>query len=172
MMYVSVVSARFLQGGEFLFYRKGLWSMQVLTEKRKKKLLEKDSQPQPLLTHCIPMDFSTLIYWKSPFAFKQVLGVIFQVYLVLDKNCCQQTVVTLIRRCMMRRLIQVCTVCLCILFRISQQQWVKTNVKPKQNWTSSIFNCVVSKQKICWLYIKRTFMVIFVYNPYTIKFLY
>ena len=29
------------------------------------------------LTHCSGMDFSTLIYWKSPFATEGVLGVIF-----------------------------------------------------------------------------------------------
>ena len=30
-----------------------------------------------ILTHCSRVDFSTLIYWKSPFATKGVLGVIF-----------------------------------------------------------------------------------------------
>ena len=42
--------------------------------------------------------------------------------MVLDKNCYHQTVVTLIRRC----LICVCTVCLCTPFRVSWQQWVNS----------------------------------------------
>ena len=29
------------------------------------------------LTHCSLMDYSTFIYWKSLFAIKEVLGVIF-----------------------------------------------------------------------------------------------
>ena len=58
-----------------------------------------------------------------------ICTVIFQAYLVLDKNCCQQTEETLIRCHMMRRLIWVYTVWLCTPFRASRQQWVNWQVK-------------------------------------------
>ena len=59
------------------------------------------------------MDLSILIIWMSPFRISEVSGVLFHFYFIFDRNSCQQTVKTLIRRRVLRRLILVYTVCLC-----------------------------------------------------------
>ena len=64
------------------------------------------------LTHICLMDFPILINWVSPFPFLGVSGVLFQFYSILNRNSCKQTVKTLIRPRVLRRLIWVCTVCL------------------------------------------------------------
>ena len=65
------------------------------------------------LTHICPVDYSILINWSSPFPILGVAGVIFHFYLIFDRNSYKQTVKTLIRRLVLRRVICVCTVCLC-----------------------------------------------------------
>ena len=59
------------------------------------------------------MDPSILINWTSPFPVLGVSGVLFHFYSISNRYSCQQTVKTLIRRRVLRRLIWVCTVCLC-----------------------------------------------------------
>ena len=65
------------------------------------------------LTHICLVDFSILINWTSPFPILAVFGVRFHFHSILNRYSCQQTVKTLIRRRVLRRLIWVCTVCLC-----------------------------------------------------------
>ena len=66
-----------------------------------------------LITHLSRMDFPIPINWTSPFPILGVLGPVFQFYQNFDRIFCKQTVETLIRRRVMRRLVWVCTVCLC-----------------------------------------------------------
>ena len=65
------------------------------------------------ITHICLMDFSILINWTSPFWIIGVSDVLFHFYSISNRNSCKQTVKTLIRRRDLRRLIWVCTVCLC-----------------------------------------------------------
>ena len=64
------------------------------------------------LSHICLLDFSILINWTSPFRILGVSGVRFHFYSILNRSSCKQTVKTLIRRRVLRRLIWVCTVCL------------------------------------------------------------
>ena len=59
------------------------------------------------------MDLSILIKWTSPLSIWGVSGVLFHFYSISNRYFCKQTVKTLIRRRVLRRLIWVCTVCLC-----------------------------------------------------------
>ena len=59
------------------------------------------------------MDLSILINWTSQFQILGVPGILFHFYSVFDRNSCYQTVQTLVGRRDLRRLIWVCTVCLC-----------------------------------------------------------
>ena len=61
------------------------------------------------LTHICLVDSSIHINWTNPSPDLKVSGVFFHLYLIFDRNSRQLTVETLIRR----RLIWVCTVCLC-----------------------------------------------------------
>ena len=63
------------------------------------------------LTHISLVDYSTLIYWMSPFPILGVAGEL--LYSISNRNFSKQTVKTPIRRRILRRLIWVCTVCLC-----------------------------------------------------------
>ena len=65
------------------------------------------------LTYLNLMDLPTIINWTNPFPILGVLGVIFPFYSNFGTIFCKQTVETLIRRRVLRRLIWVCTVCLC-----------------------------------------------------------
>ena len=56
---------------------------------------------------------SILINWTSPFPILGVYGVFFHFYSISNRYSCWQTVKTLIRRRILRRLIWVCTVWLC-----------------------------------------------------------
>ena len=66
-----------------------------------------------ILTHMCLVDPSILIYWTSPFPILGVSGVLFNLYSISNRCSRWQTVKTLIRRRVLRRLIWVCTVCLC-----------------------------------------------------------
>ena len=55
------------------------------------------------------------LYWMS--SFLGLSGGIFRVYSNCDRTLCMQTLDTLIRRRILRRLIWVCTVCLCPIKR-------------------------------------------------------
>ena len=59
------------------------------------------------------VDYSIIINWTSPFPMLGVSGVLFYFHSISNSNSCYQTVKTLIRRRVLRRLIWVCTVCLC-----------------------------------------------------------
>ena len=50
---------------------------------------------------------------ESFFSFQGCLVYFFHFYQVFDRNSCEQTVETLFKRRILRRLIWVCTVCLC-----------------------------------------------------------
>ena len=63
-----------------------------------------------LLTRICLVDFSILIKWASPFPISGVSGLLLHLYLIFNRNSCKQTVKTLIRRRILRRLIWVCTV--------------------------------------------------------------
>ena len=65
------------------------------------------------LTHLSRMDFLTVFSWTSPFPFEGLLGCIFHFHSIFNRTVCQQTVQTLIRRRVLRRLVWVCTICLC-----------------------------------------------------------
>ena len=58
------------------------------------------------------MDFSILINWTSEFRILGVSGVRFHFYFISNRNSCEQTVQTLTRRRVLRRLIWIYTVCL------------------------------------------------------------
>ena len=62
------------------------------------------------LTHLFRMEFPTVINWTCKFPFLGLLGGIFHCYSNLDRTIYKQTVETLIRRRVFRRLIRVCTV--------------------------------------------------------------
>ena len=66
-----------------------------------------------ILTHLSLMDLPTIINWTNQFQILGVLGAIFHFYSNFDRIFCKQTVETLIRRSILRRLIWVCFVCLC-----------------------------------------------------------
>ena len=75
---------------------------------------------QKLTLICL-VDLSILIYWTSPFPILGVTGLRFNFFSMLNRNSCKQTVLTLIRRrflkrlmrrLVLRRLIWVYTVCL------------------------------------------------------------
>ena len=65
-----------------------------------------------VLTHICQVDPSILINWKSPFRILGVSDVLLHFYSISNRNPCKQTVKTLMRRRVLRRLIWVCTVCL------------------------------------------------------------
>ena len=65
------------------------------------------------LTHICLVELSILMNWTSSFPILGVSGVLFHFYSVSNRYSCKQTVKTLIRRRVLRRLIWVCTVCLC-----------------------------------------------------------
>ena len=62
--------------------------------------------------------FPILIKWTNPLAILGVLGGIFHFYSNFNGTFGKQTVETLIRRCILQRLIWVCTVCLCPINRM------------------------------------------------------
>ena len=64
------------------------------------------------LTHLCLMDLSILINWTSPFSILGVSDVLYHFYSISSRYSSWQTVKTLIRRRVLRRLIWVCTVCL------------------------------------------------------------
>ena len=75
----------------------------------------------PFLTHICPVNSSILINWTRPSPILGASGILFHFYSISNRNYCWQTVrnycwqtvKTLIRRRVLRRLIWVCTVCLC-----------------------------------------------------------
>ena len=44
------------------------------------------------LTHCIPVDSSTVICWMSPFVILGVSGLFCRFYSIFDRKSCKQTV--------------------------------------------------------------------------------
>ena len=64
-------------------------------------------------THLNRMEFPTVINWTSPFPFKGAMNGNFHFYSNFNRTICEQTVETLIRRRVVRRLIWICTVCQC-----------------------------------------------------------
>ena len=64
-----------------------------------------------ILTHI--MDFSIPINWMSPFPNLGMSGAFFYFDFIFNRISCKQTVKTLIRRLVLRRLIWICTVFLC-----------------------------------------------------------
>ena len=58
-----------------------------------------------LLTHLSRMEYPTVINWNRPFLFKGMLGGIFHVYKNFNRTFCKQTVETMVRRRVQRRLI-------------------------------------------------------------------
>ena len=66
-----------------------------------------------LLTHICLMDLSILIIWMSPFRSLGVSGVLFHFNFISNRYFCKQAMKTLIKRCAMRHLIWVYTVCQC-----------------------------------------------------------
>ena len=68
---------------------------------------------QTIFIHLCLIECHTVIIWTSPFPFKGMLGGNFPFYSNFNRIFCKQTVETLIRRRFLRRLIWVCTVCLC-----------------------------------------------------------
>ena len=65
------------------------------------------------LTHLCLMEFTTLVNWTNLFRVLGVLGSKCQFQLNFKSTFCRRTVETLIRRRVLRRLVWVCTVCLC-----------------------------------------------------------
>ena len=65
------------------------------------------------LTHVYLVDPPILINWTSPFPILGVSGVLFHFYSISNRYSCLQTVKTLIKRRILRRLIWICTICLC-----------------------------------------------------------
>ena len=65
------------------------------------------------LTHICLKTFPSLSIGQVCFSFKGCLVYFFHFYHIFDRNSCEQTVYTLTRQRIMRRLIWVCTVCLC-----------------------------------------------------------
>ena len=65
-----------------------------------------------LKTHICRVDPSIHINWTSPFPILRLSGVLFHFYSISNRYSCKQTVKTLIRHRVLRRLIWVCTVCL------------------------------------------------------------
>ena len=59
------------------------------------------------------LNFPFLISRTRPYPILGVLGVIFHFYSNSNRTFCEQTVEVLIRRRVLRRLIWICTVCLC-----------------------------------------------------------
>ena len=76
------------------------------------------------LTHLSRMEFPTLINLTSSFSCKWMLGGIFHFYLKVHRIFCKQTVETLIRRRVLRRLIRVCAVCLSPKEKNARLIWV------------------------------------------------
>ena len=66
-----------------------------------------------ILTYLSRMGFPTIINWASLFPYQGLLGGILLLYSNFNRTFCKQTAETLIRRRVLRRLILVCTVCLC-----------------------------------------------------------
>ena len=68
-----------------------------------------------LKSHISLMDFPfpSLSIGRVHLSFKRCLVCFFHFYHIFDRNSCEQTVQTLIRRRVLRRLIWVCTDCLC-----------------------------------------------------------
>ena len=73
--------------------------------------------------------FLNFINWTSQFQFLGLLGCISQFYSNFDRAFCNNTVETLIRRRFMRRLIRVCTVCLCSITRTLGLYGLKARVQ-------------------------------------------
>ena len=69
------------------------------------------AEKMPRLTHCILNRLSHTIYWENPISILGTSG--YEIYIFLEENgkTILQTVETLIRRRVLRRLIWVCTVC-------------------------------------------------------------
>ena len=65
------------------------------------------------LIHLSLMDLPTIINWTNPFPNLGVLSAIFHLCSNFDRIFCKQTVETLIRHRVLRRLTWVCTICLC-----------------------------------------------------------
>ena len=82
-------------------------------------------QNTSFLTHFSLMDLPTLTSRMSPFPIKGMLGGTFHFFPNFDKPFCKQIVKILIRHCIIRCLIWICTVCLCHIKRI-RLIWVKT----------------------------------------------
>ena len=58
------------------------------------------------------MEFPSLFNWASQFPFEWLLSGSFHLYLNVDRTFCKQTVETLIRRRIVRRLVWISTVCI------------------------------------------------------------
>ena len=75
------------------------------------------------------MDFPFLINLTSPCPFLGLLGGSFHFYSNFNRIFCKQTVETLIRRRILRRLIRGCTVCLCLTRRMLRLYWLNMIVQ-------------------------------------------
>ena len=75
-------------------------------------------QNTSFLTHFSLMDLPTLTSRMSPFPIKGMLGGTFHFFPNFNKPFCKQTVKILIRHCIIRCLIWICTVCLCPIKRM------------------------------------------------------
>ena len=69
------------------------------------------------LTHLCTIYFPILINWTSPFPILGLLGGIFHFYSNFKRNFCKQIEENLIRHCILRCLIWLCTVCRCPMKR-------------------------------------------------------
>ena len=99
------------------------------------------------------MEFSTIFKWTNPFLFKGLL--LFFVFLLFFfffffffYKECQQKVETLIRRGVMRRLICVCTVCLCpikrtiVLYCIDKEGLTEQELSKMDLWSTCTYICI------------------------------
>ena len=82
-----------------------------------------------ILTHLYRMEFPTVINCNSPFL-NVGCWVVFFIFIqiLMEHSAAKQTVETLIRRRVVRRLIWVCTVCLCPTKMTLCVYWLKTGL--------------------------------------------
>ena len=74
------------------------------------------------------MEFPTIIHLSGPYPLYGLMGGIFHFYSNFNRTFCKQTVETLIRHSVMRRLMWVCIVCLCPTKRtLARLIWVYDN---------------------------------------------
>ena len=82
------------------------------------------------LTHLCRMEFHSLINWTSQFPFEGLLDDSFHFSSNCDRTFCKQTVETLIRRRIVRRLVWVSTICTCPTKRTLDLNWLMFECSP------------------------------------------